>query len=315
VLCLQCRFGNRASVSFGEECGARLEVACPSCGAAVPPGRKFCETCGHALTARAEPAPMFVRAAMRLNLMEPTPGLSSGGARSEIRTLPVRGPHVPPPTIRAVNGQARKAWAFPRSYLAAQSGRFLMSVRAVRTSVLVSALALSRSTKRVLGLLAVPVAILWAVFATPVHANDLFYTTSLPGPNLIAIHVQNVNKTTTTLIGPMGGGSCASLALAPWGTLYSVCGDLFGVQKLATIDRGDGHATLFGMGVSGMAVMSLEFGPDGTLYAVGNCNLGPTECTPGSPNYNSLYKVNVGTGKFTRVGPNWRPVLFHGFGD
>ena len=185
-----------------------------------------------------------------------------------------------------------------------------MSVRAVRTAVLVSALALSRSTKRVLGLLAAPVAILCAVFATPVHANDLFYTTSLPGPNLIAIHVQNVNKTTTTLIGPMGGGACASLALAPWGTLYSVCGDLFGVQKLATIDRGDGHATLFGMGVSGLAVMSLEFGPDGTLYAVGNCNPGPTECTPGSPNYNSLYKVNVGTGLFTRVGPTGAPFFF-----
>jgi len=97
VLCLQCRFGNRASVSFCEECGARLEVACPSCGAVVPPGRKFCGTCGHALTARAEPAPKFVRAAMRLNLMEPTPGLSSGGARSEIRTLPVRGPPCPTP--------------------------------------------------------------------------------------------------------------------------------------------------------------------------------------------------------------------------
>jgi len=132
----------------------------------------------------------------------------------------------------------------------------------------------------------------------------------LPGPNLIAIHVQNVNKTTTTLIGPMGGGACASLALSPWGTLYSMCGDLFGVQKLATIDRGDGHATLFGMGVSGLAVMSLEFGPDGTLYAVGNCNPGPTECTPGSPNYNSLYKVNVGTGLFTRVGPTGAPFFF-----
>jgi hypothetical protein len=97
VLCPQCRFDNRASVSFCEECGARLEVACPSCGAAVPPARKFCGTCGDALTARPEPAPKFVRAAMRLSLMEPTPGLSSGGARSEIRTLPVRGPPCPTP--------------------------------------------------------------------------------------------------------------------------------------------------------------------------------------------------------------------------
>ena len=78
-----------------------------------------------------------------------------------------------------------------------------MSIRAVRTSVLVSVLALSRSTKRVLGLLAAPVAILCAVLVTPVHANDLFYTTAGGGADLIAIHVQNVNKTTTTLIGPM----------------------------------------------------------------------------------------------------------------
>jgi hypothetical protein len=149
-----------------------------------------------------------------------------------------------------------------------------------------------------------------AVFVTPVDANDFFYTTAGAGTDLIAIQVQNVNKTTTTLIGPMGGGACASLALSPWGTLYSVCGDLFGVQKLATIDRGNGHATLFGVGVSGLAVMSLEFGPDGTLYVVGNCNPGPTECTPGSPNYNSLYKVNVGTGLFTRVGPTGAPFFF-----
>src|SRR5499426_3045656 len=59
MLCPQCRFNNRANVSFCEECGARLDVACPSCGAAVPPGRKFCGTCGKPLTAQGEPAPMF----------------------------------------------------------------------------------------------------------------------------------------------------------------------------------------------------------------------------------------------------------------
>src|SRR5215813_11989722 len=59
MLCPQCRFDNRANVSFCEECGARLDVACPSCGAAVPPGRKFCGTCGKPLTAQAEPAPRF----------------------------------------------------------------------------------------------------------------------------------------------------------------------------------------------------------------------------------------------------------------
>src|SRR5215472_1426362 len=59
MLCPQCRFGNRANVSFCEECGAKLDVLCPSCGAAVPPGRKFCGTCGKALTVQAELAPRF----------------------------------------------------------------------------------------------------------------------------------------------------------------------------------------------------------------------------------------------------------------
>jgi len=35
------------------------DLACPSCGAAVPPGRKFCGTCGKALTVQAESAPRF----------------------------------------------------------------------------------------------------------------------------------------------------------------------------------------------------------------------------------------------------------------
>ena len=48
--CAQCRFENRAGVRFCEECGAKLEQACPACGAAVPPGRKFCGACGQTLT-------------------------------------------------------------------------------------------------------------------------------------------------------------------------------------------------------------------------------------------------------------------------
>jgi hypothetical protein len=98
---------------------------------------------------------------------------------------------------------------------------------------------MSRSTKRILGLLAASVAILCAVTVSPVQANDLFYTISESGSDLIAIHVQNADKTTTTLIGPTGGGGCISLALSAWGTLYSICGPLFGTQHLATIDRGD----------------------------------------------------------------------------
>ncbi|OGG50146.1 MAG: hypothetical protein A3F84_13670 [Candidatus Handelsmanbacteria bacterium RIFCSPLOWO2_12_FULL_64_10] len=56
--CAQCRFENRQGVRFCEECGAKLEQACPACGAAVPPGRKFCGACGQTLTA-APPSAAF----------------------------------------------------------------------------------------------------------------------------------------------------------------------------------------------------------------------------------------------------------------
>jgi class 3 adenylate cyclase/tetratricopeptide (TPR) repeat protein len=46
-------------VSFCEECGARLDLACPSCGATVPAGRKFCGSCGKALNTQTESAPRF----------------------------------------------------------------------------------------------------------------------------------------------------------------------------------------------------------------------------------------------------------------
>jgi len=63
-------------------------------------------------------------------------------------------------------------------------------------------------------------------------------------------------------------------------------------------------------------VMSLAFGPDGTLYAVGDCNLtqvspGVIECTKGSdPNFNSLYTIDVSNGAFTHVGPTGAPQYF-----
>lgn len=149
-------------------------------------------------------------------------------------------------------------------------------------------------------------------------AKELFYTTSgagtgLPnGAEIWAIAVSG-DKVTTRDIGPTYGGDCGSLALSPQGMLYSMCGDLFGNQRLATIDQKTGRANLFGVPVAGLAVMAMAFGPDGTLYAVGDCNPDPTtfECTPDSdPNYNSLYKVDVTTGAFTRIGSTGAPQLF-----
>src|SRR2546428_2203894 len=48
--CSRCQAQNDAGARFCEDCGARLEAACPSCGTPVTPGKKFCRSCGAALT-------------------------------------------------------------------------------------------------------------------------------------------------------------------------------------------------------------------------------------------------------------------------
>ena len=148
-------------------------------------------------------------------------------------------------------------------------------------------------------------------------AASVFYTTSgagngLPnGAEIFAITVRGATVTTRD-VGPSHGGDCGSLALSPHGRLYSMCGPLFGAQQLATINQKTGRAHLFGMRVRGLAVMALAFGRNGTLYAVGDCNPAPKtfECTPGPAAYNSLYKVNVRTGRFTQIGPTGAPQFF-----
>jgi hypothetical protein len=156
-----------------------------------------------------------------------------------------------------------------------------------------------------------------AVSVRHADAGQLFYTTSgagtgLPnGAEIFAIAVRGA-KVTTRDVGPTHGGDCGSLALSPHGTLYSMCGPLFGAQQLATINKKTGRAHLFGVHVPGLAVMAMAFGRNGTLYAVGDCNPAPVtfECTPGPRTYNSLYRVNVRTGKFTRIGSTGAPQLF-----
>ena len=148
-------------------------------------------------------------------------------------------------------------------------------------------------------------------------AKQVFYTTSgagngLPnGAEIFAITVRG-GTVTTRDVGPTHGGDCGSLALSPRGTLYSMCGPLFGAQQLATINQQTGRAHLFGVRVRGLAVMALAFGRNRTLYAVGDCNPAPKtfECTPGPAAYNSLYKVDVRTGAFTRIGPTGAPQFF-----
>src|SRR5207244_12627294 len=55
--CSRGQVENDATARFCEDCGARLEAACPSCGTPVTPGKKFCRSCGAALTT--EPASPF----------------------------------------------------------------------------------------------------------------------------------------------------------------------------------------------------------------------------------------------------------------
>jgi hypothetical protein len=148
-------------------------------------------------------------------------------------------------------------------------------------------------------------------------AASVFYTTSGAGnglPNGAEIFAITVRGTTVTTrdVGPTHGGDCGSLALSPKGTLYSMCGPLFGAQQLATINKKTGRAHLFGLHVHGLAVMAMAFGRNGTLYAVGDCNPAPKtfECTPGPAAYNSLYKVNLRSGKFTRIGATGAPQFF-----
>jgi class 3 adenylate cyclase len=48
--CSRCQAENEPGSRFCEDCGVRLEVACPTCGTPVLQGKKFCRSCGTALT-------------------------------------------------------------------------------------------------------------------------------------------------------------------------------------------------------------------------------------------------------------------------
>src|SRR4051812_40573425 len=55
MTCRECGTANRDGAKFCAECGTRLELACPACGATSSGGR-FCSECGTPLPAEATPA-------------------------------------------------------------------------------------------------------------------------------------------------------------------------------------------------------------------------------------------------------------------
>ena len=50
--CLKCQFDNPVGAKFCNECGSKLDIACPSCSNVNPAGSKFCNECGHDLSER-----------------------------------------------------------------------------------------------------------------------------------------------------------------------------------------------------------------------------------------------------------------------
>src|SRR5262245_47147233 len=46
MICQQCHSENSLTAIFCDQCGARLEAACPKCGEPNRPGAKFCRNCG-----------------------------------------------------------------------------------------------------------------------------------------------------------------------------------------------------------------------------------------------------------------------------
>jgi hypothetical protein len=155
--------------------------------------------------------------------------------------------------------------------------------------------------------------------------KHLFYTIGGDANGAVALWAIQLSgsKTTTTEIGPIGGGACASLALSPiTGKLYSLCWvdpSTFplGNMQLVTFDTNTGQATPIPSGsFSQIGAMAMGFTPDGTLYAVGGCvpYLAPPfstpDCNPGAPGFNSLYTVDVKTGDVTLIGSTGAPEYF-----
>lgn len=132
--------------------------------------------------------------------------------------------------------------------------------------------------------------------------NSTLFATAQVGAVLLAIDVE---KGTTTVIGPLGQPGSAALAITRSGkAAYTVASAVTGFPpgvngadaQLAKINLATGAATLVGSPMGGnLGVMGMTFAPDGVLYGVGDFD-------SQSPTFNSLYTIDLHTGSATRVG-------------
>ncbi len=60
MICAQCQSDNSFDAIFCDQCGARLEAACPKCGEPNRQGSKFCRNCGQLINRSAAAAPVTV---------------------------------------------------------------------------------------------------------------------------------------------------------------------------------------------------------------------------------------------------------------
>ena len=125
------------------------------------------------------------------------------------------------------------------------------------------------------------------------YAGSTLYGTSVAGSGgPSALSILDPMTGLTTAIGPTGRGPISGLAYdAGSATMYGIDGGgRFGPGSLVTLDLSTGAATV--VGPTGITAGSLEFGPDGNLYAGGD-----------AINGGQLYRIDRLTGAATLVGP------------
>jgi DNA-binding beta-propeller fold protein YncE len=132
--------------------------------------------------------------------------------------------------------------------------------------------------------------------------STLFATGAAATGNHRVLLAIDVERGTTTVIGPASPGSLASgslaLAITPDGTAAYTIAKSFNptAAQLAKIDLATGAQTLVGSPIGAdLKIMGMTFSPDGVLYAAGNFDTN-------SLTFNSLYTIDLSTGAPTRVG-------------